>query len=150
LFPQEIKTFKMIIPSFLVAIASFAVAEASSILSSSSGLVERAASAPVINGSPGVMCYADAYNTIPGYNWNHTYTATEPQQVHISLTDDSKTARVQFATLGQIDQSILEYWPKQSGSKNKVTLNGQVRIRGYFSCRVSLLLIGTLLGLDLR
>jgi hypothetical protein len=121
----------MIIPSFLVAIASLAVAEASFVLSSSSssGLIERASGGPVIPGSPGNMCYADAYNTIPGYNWNYTYATTEPQQIHISLTDDSKTARVQFATLGQIDQSILEYWPKkQSGSKNKVALNGQVRI----------------------
>lgn len=123
----------MVITSFLVAIATFAVAEATSVLAPR-GLVERV-SGPPAPGAPGVMCYADNYNTIPGYNWNHTYTATEPQQVHISLTDDAKTARVQFATLGQIEQSVLDYWPKQSGNKNKnkfTTITGQVSRKNFY------------------
>jgi hypothetical protein len=116
----------MIIPSFLLAIASFAVAEASSLLSPR-GLVER----DNINGSPGNVCYADTYNAL-GNNWNHTYTAFEPQQIHISLTDDSKNARVQFATLGQVDHSVLQYWPKKdthrtAPPKNIVTIKGEVK-----------------------
>lgn len=116
----------MIIPLFVLAVASFAVAEASSLLSApiAGGLTRR----DDINGSPGNVCYADMYNAI-GNNWNHTYTPSEPQQIHISLTDDAKNARVQFATVGQIDQSILQYWPKKEGhhaTKKATTIKGEV------------------------
>lgn len=81
----------------------------------------------VDNGSPGSVCYADAYNNL-GNNWNRTYLSTEPQQVHMSLLDDSKFFRVQFATLEEIDESILSYWPKNHGrhSPKKTTLTGKV------------------------
>lgn len=67
------------------------------------------------NGSPGIMCYADTYNKL-GNSWNRTYTSTEPQQIHISLTDDARYARVQFATLGKIRYSLLQYWPKRTSN----------------------------------
>lgn len=120
----------MIVPSFLLAITAFAVAEASSIFSVGNGLsVRRGAEA---NGSPGSVCYADAYNNL-GNNWNRTYTNTEPQQLHISLTDDAIFARVQFATLGEIKKSILQYWPKKDHQdrhefkKSTITIKGEVK-----------------------
>ncbi|GAA5815790.1 hypothetical protein MFLAVUS_009305 [Mucor flavus] len=81
------------------------------------------------NGSPGMMCYADSYNVL-GNNWNRTYTAYEPQQIHISLTDDAKYARVQFATLGSIRYSILQYWPKRNNDhhhlyRDKIIVKGE-------------------------
>lgn len=115
----------MIIPSFLVAIASFAVAEASSLLSPRAALERR----DDINGSPGNVCYADAYNAL-GNNWNHTYALSEPQQIHISLTDDAKFARVQFATLGQIQESVLQYWPKKDNNgrhHSSTAVKGEVK-----------------------
>ncbi|KAG1057141.1 hypothetical protein G6F46_001024 [Rhizopus delemar] len=80
----------------------------------------------VENGSPGSVCYADAYNNL-GNNWNRTYLSTEPQQIHMSLLDDSKFFRIQFATLEEIDESILSYWPKNHGrhSPKKTTLTGK-------------------------
>ncbi|KAI7890591.1 Metallo-dependent phosphatase-like protein [Mucor mucedo] len=60
---------------------------------------------------------------------------SEPQQLHISLTDDATHARVQFATLGKIQDSVLAYWPKREyrnyhhrsnrASKNKIFLKGE-------------------------
>jgi hypothetical protein len=79
------------------------------------------------NGSPGSMCYADAYNTL-GNDWNKTYATTEPQQIQLALTDDAQFARVQFATLGQVDHSILRYWPSKTGNrKATTTVQGKVQ-----------------------
>ncbi|CEP17620.1 hypothetical protein [Parasitella parasitica] len=75
------------------------------------------------NGSPGQMCYADAYNSIHG-DWNKSYSAQDPQQIYISLTDDANSARVQFATLGEIEESVLVYWPKKTKGKG-ATIQGQ-------------------------
>ncbi|KAK4517152.1 uncharacterized protein ATC70_000483 [Mucor velutinosus] len=75
------------------------------------------------NGAPGQMCYADAYNSVHG-GWNRTYAPNDPQQIYISLTDDADFARVQFATLGEIKQSTLQYWPKHNKRKS-VTIQGQ-------------------------
>ncbi|KAG1467160.1 hypothetical protein G6F56_004568 [Rhizopus delemar] len=77
------------------------------------------------NGSPGYVCYADMYNNL-GNDWNRTYLPTEPQQIHTSLLDDSKFLRVQFATLAQVDQSVLIYWPKNDGihPSRKTTVYG--------------------------
>ena len=76
------------------------------------------------NGSPGQICYADAYNSLHG-NWNKSYSTNDPQQIYISLTDDANFARVQFATLGEIKESILEYWPKDNKRKS-ITIQGKV------------------------
>lgn len=113
----------MIIPSFILFAASFAIAKASSIFPDGNELVARKSDIKS-NGSPGAMCYADAYNNL-GTNWNRTYTDFEPQQIHISLTDDAKHARVQFATLGEIKHSVLKYWPK-SHKKSITTIQGEV------------------------
>ncbi|KAI8645371.1 Metallo-dependent phosphatase-like protein [Parasitella parasitica] len=75
------------------------------------------------NGSPGQMCYADAYNSVHG-DWNKSYSTQDPQQIYISLTDDANSARVQFATLGEIKESILVYWPKENKGKS-ATIQGQ-------------------------
>lgn len=119
----------MIIPSFILFAASFAVAKASSIFPGGNELVARKSDIKY-NGSPGAVCYADAYNNL-GNNWNHTYTDFEPQQIHLSLTDDAKYARVQFATLGEIKHSVLQYWPKTHNHKHKksiTTIKGEVII----------------------
>ncbi|KAI9261716.1 Metallo-dependent phosphatase-like protein [Sporodiniella umbellata] len=78
------------------------------------------------NGSPGLVCHPDAYNSL-GHDWNRTYSATEPQQVHTSLLEDSKAIRVQFATLSPISQSVLAYWPKSDGldSSKKTLVTGE-------------------------
>ncbi|CAO3653658.1 unnamed protein product [Mucor hiemalis] len=112
----------MIILSFILFAASFAIAKASSIFPDGNELVARKSDIKS-NGSPGAMCYADAYNNL-GTNWNRTYTDFEPQQIHISLTDDAKHARVQFATLGEIKHSVLKYWPK-SHKKSITTIQGE-------------------------
>lgn len=95
-----------------------------------STIVARAQEEDVANGSPGAVCYADAYNDL-GNNWNHTYAPTEPQQIHMSLADDSKFARVQFATLDSIDSSVLAYWPKKQGNhaQKNTTITGKVRYK---------------------
>lgn len=82
------------------------------------------------NGSPGYVCYADMYNNL-GNDWNRTYLPTEPQQIHTSLLDDSKFLRVQFATLAQVDQSVLIYWPKNDGihPSRKTTVYGHVNTK---------------------
>lgn len=120
----------MIVSLLLFTITFFALlAEASP-----KGLSKRQSIADeIVNGSPGAMCYADNYNTL-GNNWNHTYSFSEPQQLHISLTDDAKYARVQFATLGEIHNSVLQYWPKKEtngrrrsqSSKNRISIKGEV------------------------
>ncbi|RCH96017.1 hypothetical protein CU097_011539 [Rhizopus azygosporus] len=91
-----------------------------------STIVARTQEEDVANGSPGAVCYADAYNDL-GNNWNHTYAPTEPQQIHMSLADDSKFARVQFATLDSIDSSVLAYWPKKQGNyaQKNTTVTGK-------------------------
>jgi hypothetical protein len=85
-------------------------------------LIEKRAA--VFNGSPGYMCYADSYNDL-GNNWNRTYALNEPQQIYLALTDDAVTARVQFATLGEIEKSVFQYWPVKN-SKKSVTVYGKV------------------------
>lgn len=119
----------MIIPSFILFAASIAVAKASSIFPGGNELVARKSDIKY-NGSPGAVCYADAYNSLEN-NWNHTYTDFEPQQIHLSLTDDAKYARVQFATLGEIKHSVLQYWPKtyfNKHIKSITTIKGEVII----------------------
>ncbi|ORY93554.1 Metallo-dependent phosphatase-like protein [Syncephalastrum racemosum] len=74
-------------------------------------------------GSPGVAAVPDKYNTLPGVDWNRTYAPTEPQQIHLSFGSESKYARVQFATLEQVDKAILRYWPKSK--KNRVSRYGK-------------------------
>lgn len=124
----------MIVSVFLFAISFFGLVESYSIFSSNELDKRQLMTEEVFNGSPGFMCYADNYNIL-GNNWNHTYTMSEPQQIHISLTDDATHARVQFATLGEIDDSVLTYWPKKENrnhnrghraSKNKITIKGEV------------------------
>ncbi|KAI8378248.1 Metallo-dependent phosphatase-like protein [Choanephora cucurbitarum] len=75
------------------------------------------------NGAPGQVCSADAYNTLDP-NWNRTYGIQEPQQILLSLTDDSHAMRVQFSTLGPVDHSILRYWPSKKSDK-MVTVQGK-------------------------
>lgn len=93
------------------------------------------------NGAPGQICYADAYNSVHG-GWNRTYAPSDPQQIYISLTDDADFARVQFATLGEIKQSILQYWPKHNKRKS-ITIQGQVKQekRGFVCLFVASILI---------
>ncbi len=117
----------MIGPYFLLAIALFAVAETSSLFSVGNGLSSR--KSEEVNGSPGMMCYADAYNSL-GNNWNRTYTNNEPQQLHISLTDDATFARVQFATLGEIKNSYLQYWPKKQNHGHHLSKKAAITIKG--------------------
>ncbi|KAI9260762.1 Metallo-dependent phosphatase-like protein [Phascolomyces articulosus] len=64
-------------------------------------------------GGPGLWPEPDRYNTYPDVNWNRTYEAFEPQQIHLSLADDSKYARIEFATLSPAEQSSFKYWPKK-------------------------------------
>ncbi|KAG2224631.1 hypothetical protein INT45_007876 [Circinella minor] len=64
-------------------------------------------------GGPGLWPEPDRYNTYPDVNWNRTYGAFEPQQIHLSIGDDSKFARVEFATLSSAQQSAFRYWPKK-------------------------------------
>lgn len=122
----------MIVSVLFFMSAIYALVEASTI---SSGLLKRQqpTADDIFNGSPGFMCYADSYNAL-GNNWNRTYSLLEPQQLHISLTDDATHARVQFATLGEIQNSVLNYWPKKDNyvhrslraSKNKISIKGEV------------------------
>lgn len=74
-------------------------------------------------GSPGLWPVPDAFNTV--VDWNRTRTPTEPQQIHLSLASDAEYARVQFATLQDVNSSILKYWPKKQADK-VVTIQGQV------------------------
>ena len=64
-------------------------------------------------GGPGLWPEPDRYNTYPCVNWNRTYGAFEPQQIHLSIADDSKLARIEFATLSSAQQSAFKYWPKK-------------------------------------
>lgn len=106
----------MLLPSVLFTFAA-------SLVSAAAVLGPRSEAEP--NGSPGLMCYADVYNTL-GSNWNKTYASVEPQQIHLSLTDDAQFVRVQFATLEQVDHSILKYWPSKGRSKRVTTVEGKV------------------------
>jgi hypothetical protein len=109
----------MLIQSLLFSLAVLVVTSATALIPRTKGEA---------NGSPGLMCYADAYNTLNN-DWNKTYTSTEPQQIQLSLTDDAQYARIQFATLGQVDLSILKYWPSKAYSKRKaITVEGKVRM----------------------
>jgi hypothetical protein len=79
------------------------------------------------NGFPGMKCNPDAYNTLDK-NWNRIYTEFEPQQIHISITDEAQHVRVQFVTLSPIHHSVLKYWLKSSGSSNSATIiKGEVK-----------------------
>ncbi|KAI8345347.1 Metallo-dependent phosphatase-like protein [Blakeslea trispora] len=69
-----------------------------------------------VNGAPGQVCSADNYNILDP-NWNRTYGVHEPQQISLSLIDDSHAMRVQFSTLNSIDRSILRYWPSKKSNK---------------------------------
>lgn len=118
----------MVIPSFLVAITTLAVAEAASIFSStgalaSSSSIERRLDL-FTNGFPGLKCKPDAYNTLDS-DWNRTYAPSDPQQILISITDDAKNVRFQFATLGPIDHSVVQFWPKNNSAQT-TTIKGEV------------------------
>ncbi|CAO3623037.1 unnamed protein product [Cunninghamella echinulata] len=66
-------------------------------------------------GSPGVLPAPDQYNSFT--NWNRTYAPTEPQQIHISLGNDARYAKIQFATAAPIKGGILKYWPKKQAKR---------------------------------
>lgn len=89
------------------------------------GLVRRQSEVE-LPGSPGEYSAPDYYNTHTGVDWNRTYGAHEPQQIHLSLTSESKYARVEFATLESVSKAIFKYWPKNKA--HAVTLsNGKVK-----------------------
>lgn len=96
----------------------------------SSAFLDKRDSKEEPNGSPGNVCYADAYNNL-GNNWNRTYGPYEAQQIYLALTDDAETARVQFATLNEIEKSVLQYWPIKHPKKS-VTVYGKVITRILF------------------
>ncbi|CAO3646222.1 unnamed protein product [Cunninghamella blakesleeana] len=75
-------------------------------------------------GSPGVLPAPDKYNTF-GVDWNRTYAPTEPQQVHISLGNDAKFIRIQFATLAPIKGGILKYNEKKHPKKSVVVKHSE-------------------------
>ncbi|KAI8086736.1 Metallo-dependent phosphatase-like protein [Halteromyces radiatus] len=68
------------------------------------------------------MTAPDQYNTFGNVNWNRTYGPTEPQQIHISLANDAKYAKVQFATSQAIQGGQLKYWSKKQASNNKAVV----------------------------
>ena len=65
-------------------------------------------------GGPGMWPEPDIYNTYPDVDWNRTYGAFEPQQIHLSLADEAKYARIEFATLSPADHAVFKYWPKKT------------------------------------
>lgn len=75
-------------------------------------------------GSPGVLPAPDQYNSF--ISWNRTYAPTEPQQIHISLGNDAKYAKIQFATTAPIKGGILKYWPKKHAKKPVVIKQSDV------------------------
>jgi hypothetical protein len=88
-------------------------------------LLSLCASSAHLKGGPGAKWDYDEYNV---GDWNRTYGITEPQQIHISITSEAESAKVQFATQGEIDTAILNYWPKSSPHKS-------VQIKGSEVCQ---------------
>lgn len=95
---------------------------AAGVLSLISYVCHVSADAP---GAPGIAAVPDKYNTLPGVDWNRTYAPAEPQQIHLSFGSESNYARVQFATLEQVDNATLRYWPKSK--KQRVSRYGKVQ-----------------------
>ncbi|OZJ02775.1 hypothetical protein BZG36_03480 [Bifiguratus adelaidae] len=92
------------------------------------GLYALSASAAAVTrrgiaGGPGELATRDLYNA--NTNWNRTYAPAEPQQIHISITDNAQYAKVQFATLEEIKTPLFQYWPKGSQRKAVTIENGQ-------------------------
>jgi hypothetical protein len=88
--------------------------------------------APV--GGPGLFSAPDAYNSFG--NWNRTYGPAEPQQIHLSIANEAKFAKVQFATSQAVQSTLLRYWPKkhQQGGRHKkavVVTTSEVCGEGY-------------------
>ncbi|KAI9310821.1 Metallo-dependent phosphatase-like protein [Dichotomocladium elegans] len=83
-------------------------------------LVSLVASVP-LPGSPGTRAVPDTYNDY-GDTWNRTYSATEPQQIHIAWLPDGVACRIQFATHAPTDDAILEYWPEGERDLSSVTV----------------------------
>src|SRR5690348_7938431 len=76
-------------------------------------------------GAPGVLPAPDEYNTF-GIDWNRTYAPTEPQQIHISLGNDARYAKIQFATTATIKGGVLKYKEKKNPSKSIVIKQSDV------------------------
>ncbi|ORZ15314.1 Metallo-dependent phosphatase-like protein [Absidia repens] len=64
-------------------------------------------------GGPGLLSAPDSYNSFGQVDWNRTYGPIEPQQIHISLANEAKYAKVQFATTQSVNDTLLKYWPKK-------------------------------------
>lgn len=79
--------------------------------------------AGLLDGGPGQLWKYDEFN---GGDWNRTYGATEPQQIHISISSESEYAKVQFATAAKIENAILKYWPKNDARKTTQIKGGEV------------------------
>ncbi|ORX47713.1 Metallo-dependent phosphatase [Hesseltinella vesiculosa] len=73
-------------------------------------------------GSPGVPAAPDNYNSFS--NWNVTYAGPAPQQVHLSLTDDSKYVQVEFTTLENVSKACFKYWPKTNSGRPVTVTRG--------------------------
>ncbi|OZJ01912.1 hypothetical protein BZG36_05102, partial [Bifiguratus adelaidae] len=69
-------------------------------------------------GGPGELATRDIYNdNSDNNNWNRTYAPAEPQQIHISITDNAEYAKVQFATLEEVKTPLFQYWEQNHQSK---------------------------------
>lgn len=74
-------------------------------------LAIAAEDAPV--GGPGLFPAPDTYNSFGIADWNRTYGPAEPQQIHLSIANEAKFAKVQFATSQAVQGALLKYWPKK-------------------------------------
>lgn len=116
---------------YLLFIAiTIALANAASVFTEGGSLADKLEKRITLftNGFPGLKCNADAYNVLDK-NWNRTYTEFEPQQIHISITDEAQNVRVQFVTLSPINHSVLKYWLKSGSSSSATTIKGEVNER---------------------
>ncbi|KAG2174865.1 hypothetical protein INT43_005927 [Umbelopsis isabellina] len=75
-----------------------------------------------LDGGPGQLWKYDEFN---GGDWNRTYGAIEPQQIHISISSESEYAKVQFATAAKTENAILKYWPKNEAHKTIQIKDGE-------------------------
>jgi hypothetical protein len=97
-------------------------------------LLSLCASSVQLKGGPGGQWDYDQFNV---GDWNRTYGATEPQQIHISISSEAEYAKVQFATQEEVESAILNYWPKSSPHKSIQIKGGEVcRKRKLYLLRV--------------
>ncbi|KAI8343515.1 Metallo-dependent phosphatase-like protein [Chlamydoabsidia padenii] len=62
----------------------------------------------------------DPFNSFGNVPWNRTYEQAEPQQIHLSISNQARYAKIQFATIQAVQGTLLKYWVKKENFKKPV------------------------------